>query len=132
LFGGRVINISSAFASLRLTELIDAIAAHDRFAGHEKFGTRENDRDVIVEELTHIACQLETGFVKMRAEPNIERRRQMAVAVGPWVSKLDDAFARSLEDFSPESRAFTKFGTDRIIGEAVGHLLWLCQWELND
>ena len=66
------------------------------------------------------------------APPRTECRRQMGLEIGPGIGRLSDGFARGLEDISPGSREFTKFGTDRILGDVIGELIHLCQWRLKD
>lgn len=116
----------------RLRTVIDALDAHGRHTGHDRSSPLNDDQAAIHAYLMEITSELQSGFERLRAEPDIERRREMALEVGPGVGRLIDLFERDLENISADSRPFTKIGTDAICGQAIAELLYLCQWELKD
>jgi len=91
------------------------------------------DAEAIFIELEELAVAIEDGFKRLRAEPDIEKRREMATEVGPLIGRLGAALARS-HDLAPEgSRDFTAQATDAVIfGPAIGEFMQICGLKLAD
>jgi hypothetical protein len=116
----------------RLRTILDALDAHERQTGRKRFWPRHADRDTVADQIERITATLQTGFDRMQAERDVERRREMATEVASWVGALSRAFGHSHECIPPDERPFAKFDTDRIIGQAIGRILCLCEWQLDD
>ncbi len=86
------------------------------------------EAEAIFIELEELAVAIDEGFKKLRNEPDIKKRREMATEVGPLIGKLERALTRS-HDLSPEgSRGFTVQATDAVIlGPAIGEFMHICQ-----
>jgi hypothetical protein len=91
------------------------------------------EAEAIFIELEDLASEIEDGFKRLRAEPDIEKRREMAIEVGPLIGQLDRALARS-HDLSKEgSNGFMARATDAtILGPAVGEFMQICGLDLAD
>ena len=116
----------------RLRTIIDALDAHERRTGHERSGTRDGDRDAVLDEIERLGAKLDAGFSQMAGEPDVARRRKMATEVGPLVGALNRAIERSHEFVPPDERPFVRLGTDQILRQAIANFIGLCQYELCD
>ena len=117
----------------RLATIIDALSEHARITGFEaRLRPRPNGHSVdeVGAELMRIANELHAGLQRLRNEPDISRRRQMAFKTGPWIGKLIDAFDCFINDFPPGSRPFMKWASNRIVSDAIEDLADACRWEL--
>ena len=80
-------------------------------------------------ELTQIAAEIQSGFDSMEREKSVARRRVMARETGLRIGKMIDLIDAANDAVSADT--FERQASGRIVGDAVGHLLELCQWELK-
>ena len=91
------------------------------------------DAEAIFAELEELAVEIEAGFKRLRAEPDIEKRRKMAEEVGPLIGKLQRALARSHDLSRESSGGFMAQATDAIIlGPTIGEFMHICGLTLAD
>ena len=109
--------------------LTTALTALDRSEDRRSHHGGDN-RDI--DEVEVASQKLHELFERLRAEPSVEKRRQM---VDDGEGAVIGAFARAVERAQSQSsevmRAVAAPFADQMVGGAVGELCRLCDWELD-
>lgn len=81
-----------------------------------------------LETIEKITKDLDAGLTRMRREPNLEKRREIAQKVGPLVGTLDRALTATMtrENDAVVLRPFR----NQLIGGVLGEFLSLCRWKI--
>jgi len=111
--------------------LTTALAALDRNEGRR--GGHGGDDGADIHEVEFVARKLHDFFAKLRAEPDIEKRRKMVEAghakvLGEFVRAVEQAQAGNSEAVRQVEQPYV----DQMIGGMVGELLALCDLRLED
>jgi hypothetical protein len=110
--------------------LTTALTALGRSEGRR--GGHGGDDDADIRELEFVARKLHDFFERLRAEPDIEKRRALVEA---GHAKVLGEFARAVEQAragnNEETRLVEQPYIDRMHGGAIGELFRLCDWELD-
>jgi putative AbiEi antitoxin of type IV toxin-antitoxin system len=85
------------------------------------------------DEIERLAHECNQAFDRLRAEPDVERRRVLARSgILGCVGALDDELERSRGLLSATEGELVKAHLDRIVGRAVAEILCLCDWRLEE
>jgi hypothetical protein len=104
--------------------------ALDALKRHEGPAASDNAVELVCRDIEKIATAFDAGMARMRKEPDIAKRRELAQEVGPLVGQLDRAFKRSHELLPEGERQFATYGTDHMIGDAIAEFLSVCNWRI--
>jgi hypothetical protein len=116
----------------RLTRIISALAEHldEKPKQPAPASSVLRELEAVGKEATVLANEVQAGFDKMRAMPDIEERRELACAeVGPKVGRFIDVMQRSA-DITPDDWGARYISND-ICNTTFHCLLELCDWQFN-
>lgn len=82
---------------------------------------RDIDREYVAAELNAATDSLQDGLRRLRATPDIEKRRKIAKRdkIGAQIGRIDAAFRLGNSMTSEESRPLIAMATDRAVGDAI-------------
>jgi hypothetical protein len=110
-----------------------AMSKYDANIGRQPSGSAGSQRvSRLANELSTIVERLDAGLKRLRAEPDLERRRELANVVGPDVGALDNAFAAVHDALPQDDRPLCEMVRDGCVGQAAGELLALCRMQLDE
>jgi hypothetical protein len=110
--------------------IVDALAEYDRLAGR----TRENGsfsggHSRASDEIESISRELDAGLARLRAEPDLARRRALGEVVGPAIGRLDRALVASVPG---GAQPILQPGVDNIVRGYMSEFLSLCDLRIDD
>ena len=113
----------------KLSTVLEAMAAHTRMNG----GSRSSGASPIEPELVALEradLDVRTFLKRLRAEPDLERRRALARSDGNLIGALDRAFAASITAQGPDATPIFTPLRDQIVASVINELLSLCEWKI--
>jgi hypothetical protein len=84
-----------------------------------------------VEELEAAAEAVSDGLERLRGEPDLAIRRDIARTIGGMIGRLDAAFSTSTAKMLEAERLVVQPLIDLAVGYAISQLLTLCEWRLE-
>jgi hypothetical protein len=109
----------------RLATIVQALEQHQ--------GTSSgNGTNTLLDEIEHLGEELEQGFTRAEAEPDLVRRREIMREVGPLVGRIDVAMRRANARRPKSEQALLDRYCSFVIGRAIGNVLFLGGWDLKD
>jgi hypothetical protein len=84
----------------------------------------------LIDELERTNDALGAGFVRMRRESDIAKRREIAHEVGPNIGRLHDLLTASFEAQGDGAVEMLMPWRDQLICGAIGEWLRLCEWSI--
>jgi hypothetical protein len=91
-------------------------------------GSQNKPSSADLDEMERLAEALDAGFKRVEAEPDITKRRAMMREIGPNVGRLDRIWARLNATAAPAERDMVERYRDMVLGQAIGNVLALCNW----
>ena len=109
-----------------LTTALTALDRNEDRRSHHGGDNRDIDEVEVASQKLHELLE------RLRAEPSVEKRRQMiedgeGAAVGAFVRAVERSQGQSSETMATVSAPYV----DRMVGGAIGELFRLCNWELD-
>jgi hypothetical protein len=96
-----------------------AVAALEKHRGGRAGGAAKGDGDgnidAICDQIVSLSEELEAGFHRLEAEPDLRKRREMAYEVGPLIGRLDALLPRS----TAVEKEFVKLLLSRLIRDLL-------------
>jgi hypothetical protein len=104
-----------------------------RGANGEDSDAGQEERARHADEIEWLARECDRALDRLRAEPDLGKRREMAAGgMLHCVGALDRELERSRQLLDPAVAPLMKEHIDRISGRALAEFLHLCQWKLDD
>jgi hypothetical protein len=115
----------------RMTSAVVALARHeaasDQLARRRSNGDGSNDS---LDQLVGTAERVEEMLVRLRREPDLERRRKILQEHGSKVGALDRALKTDCERRGPEAEIVLAPVRDRMLSAVIGEVLALTDMEI--
>jgi hypothetical protein len=109
----------------RLRTIVDALARHEASTGRV-VASKDNP-------LMHLADQIEAAWeefdgiiAKLKAEPDVERRRAMCHGANPIITRLDDLMTTA-NAANKETGTIMQLASERMIGDAISQVVELLE-----
>jgi hypothetical protein len=110
--------------------VIDALTARERSAGRANTDPNPNaDLMHLVDEIEITFEKFDAGLARLRAEPDLERRRAIGAEIGPLIGRLE-RLTTTVNEANKETGKMMHVVTDKIIGGAIFTLFDLCQFQI--
>ena len=107
-----------------LSTIIYAIERRSRATGSRSGNS-------ICDECERLGHELEDGLQKLRDEPDLAKRRAIVKEIGWLVGALDRSMDDAAVGCRPHEAGILKVVRDAVIGNAIGEILELAQWDLD-
>jgi hypothetical protein len=115
-----------------MSTIASAMSRYDQQIGRQPGGHGGNARLAqLTNNLATVVERLDGGMARLRAEPDLEARRELAKVVGPDVGALDRAFAAVHDALPEDDRPLCDMVCDGCVGQAMNQLIALCEWTLG-
>ena len=92
----------------------------------------DHDTDTAAREIDEASACVQRLFGRLRAEGDIQKRRQIAVEEGHAIGQLDAAMTLGSALASEHARDMLKTYTKMILGRAMADCFELCNWRLAE
>ena len=90
------------------------------------------DMDAVCRQIEEASTRIDHMFSRMRAEDDIEKRREIVASEGGAIGQLDAAMSIANALAPQHSRVLLKTFKDLCVGGAVGECFALCNWRLAE
>ncbi len=86
------------------------------------------DMDAVCRQIEEASTRIDDMFTRMRAEDDIQKRREIAKQDGGAIGQLDVAMSIANALAPQHSRDLLKAFKDMCVGRAIGECFELCNW----
>jgi hypothetical protein len=112
-------------ARWRLRKFIDALDARERPAARDGAAERLSR----VDEIEAAFGKLDSQFARLQAEPDLERRRALAVKIeiGHVINNLDELM-QAANRMDEQTGTLMQIVSNKLVGGEMSKLIELCEW----
>jgi hypothetical protein len=113
----------------RVGTVMRAVAAHSSHTGRARSsGACSIEPELMA--LEQADLNVKAFLKRLRAEPDVRRRRAIVKSAGKVIGALDEAFGASIAAQGPDAATvYTPFRNE-VVASAINELMSLCKWKL--